>query len=181
MLTRICGSRSAASSAAKTAPRKSFEGALGFSGRLSVRRRTKGRGSSMRSRDWSGMAAYPRALANSLLQARSAPSTFVFQGSVPMDLKDRGCIVTGGFGALGAAVARTLRERGPQGGGENSSRDTITFGGIDLADPAAAKRAIDQAASRLGGLYALVNVAGAFRWETVAEGDVTTWDFLYSV
>src|ERR1043166_2494859 len=199
MMTRICGSRSAASSAAKTAPRKSLESALRFSGRLSVRRRTKGRGSSMRSRDWSGMAAYPRALANSLLQARSAPSTFVFQGSVPMDLKDRGCIVTGGFGALGAAVARTLRERGakvalidradsphplipsPQGGWENSSRDTITFGGVDLADPAAAKRAIDQAASRLGGLYALVNVAGAFRWETVAEGDVTTWDFLYSV
>ncbi|HEY8699256.1 MAG TPA: SDR family NAD(P)-dependent oxidoreductase [Rhizomicrobium sp.] len=116
-----------------------------------------------------------------------------------MDLKDRGCIVTGGFGALGAAVAQTLRERGakvalidraesphplipsPQGGGENVTSNAIAFGGIDLADPASAKRAIDEAASQLGGLYALVNVAGAFRWETVADGDVATWDFLYSV
>jgi NAD(P)-dependent dehydrogenase (short-subunit alcohol dehydrogenase family) len=114
-----------------------------------------------------------------------------------MDLTDKGCIVTGGFGALGAAVAQRLRERGakvalidradsphplsPQGGRENSSRDAIIFGGVDLADPASAKRAIDEAASQLGGLYALINVAGAFRWETVADGDVATWDFLYSV
>jgi NAD(P)-dependent dehydrogenase (short-subunit alcohol dehydrogenase family) len=116
-----------------------------------------------------------------------------------MDLKERGCIVTGGFGALGAAVAQTLRERGAKvalidraqsphpsvssfrGGGENTSRDAIALGGVDLADLASAKRAIDEAASQLGGLYALVNVAGAFRWETVADGDVATWDFLYSV
>jgi len=105
-----------------------------------------------------------------------------------MDLKDRGCVVTGGFGALGAAVARTLRERGAKvalidraPAGAAAGDGAIAFGGIDLADPASAKRAIDEAASKLGGLYALVNVAGAFRWETVADGDVATWDFLYSV
>jgi NAD(P)-dependent dehydrogenase (short-subunit alcohol dehydrogenase family) len=116
-----------------------------------------------------------------------------------MDLRDRGCIVTGGFGALGAAVAQALIGHGakvalidraqsphasipsPPGGGENSSRDAIVLGGVDLADPASAKRAIDAAASQLGGLYALINVAGAFRWETVGDGDVATWDFLYSV
>jgi NAD(P)-dependent dehydrogenase (short-subunit alcohol dehydrogenase family) len=105
-----------------------------------------------------------------------------------MTLKDRGCIVTGGFGALGAAVAQTLRERGAKvalidraPAGAAAPDGAIAFGGIDLADPAATKRVIDEAASQLGGLYALVNVAGAFRFETVAEGDVATWDFLYSV
>lgn len=102
-----------------------------------------------------------------------------------MSLKDRGCIVTGGFGALGAAVAETLRaagakvaliDRAPAPDGV-----ALAFGGVDLADWATASRVIGEAAVQLGGLHALVNIAGAFRWETVAEGDVATWDLLYAV
>jgi NAD(P)-dependent dehydrogenase (short-subunit alcohol dehydrogenase family) len=35
--------------------------------------------------------------------------------------------------------------------------------------------------SRLGGIDVLVNVAGTFRWQTLADGDVATWDLLHSV
>lgn len=100
-----------------------------------------------------------------------------------MNLTGKACIVTGGFGALGAAVVDRLRTCGatvaviarrPAAQGE------MTFGGVDLADPLGARAAIDAAVERLGSLYALVNVAGAFRWETVADGDIATWDRLYA-
>jgi NAD(P)-dependent dehydrogenase (short-subunit alcohol dehydrogenase family) len=33
----------------------------------------------------------------------------------------------------------------------------------------------------MGGLDALVNIAGTFRYETVADGDLDTWDLLYRI
>ena len=102
-----------------------------------------------------------------------------------MRLDGRGCIVTGGFGALGRAVAQRLAAEGAKVAvidrAPAPQAEVIAFGGVDLADPAAARAAVDAAAEKLGGLYALVNIAGAFRWERVAEGDVATWDLLYSV
>ena len=99
---------------------------------------------------------------------------------------NRPCIVTGGFGALGAAVVTRLRADGARVGMIDRAPkppqwDAIGFGGVDLADPDAAKAAINSAVTLLGGLYALINIAGAFRWETVADGDAATWDLLYSV
>ena len=52
---------------------------------------------------------------------------------------------------------------------------------MDLSDPAQAQSALDAAAGALGGVDVLVNIAGAFRWETLAAGKLETWDFLYSV
>lgn len=110
-----------------------------------------------------------------------------------MDLKGKGCIVTGGFGVLAGAVAKALATAGakvalidriadpPPGLADRVGNGAICIGNVDLADPAAAKRAIDDAAKRLGGLHALVNIAGTFKWETLADGDLATWDFLYTV
>jgi NAD(P)-dependent dehydrogenase (short-subunit alcohol dehydrogenase family) len=55
------------------------------------------------------------------------------------------------------------------------------IGGVDLSDPGKAAAAIDKAVSDMDGLYALVNVAGGFRWETLADGKVDSWDFLYNI
>jgi NAD(P)-dependent dehydrogenase (short-subunit alcohol dehydrogenase family) len=55
------------------------------------------------------------------------------------------------------------------------------IGGVDLADAAQAKAAIDDAARALGGLDALVNIAGTFRFETLTDGSPDTWDFLYRI
>src|SRR5437868_6964442 len=102
-----------------------------------------------------------------------------------MNLTDKSCIVTGGRGALGTAVVARLRSAGAQvaiiNRSPSSQPDDMIFGGVDLADPAAAQAAVNAAVKKLGGLYALVNIAGAFRWGTLADGDVATWDLLYSV
>lgn len=95
--------------------------------------------------------------------------------------------ITGAFGTLGAAVVKAALaagcevaaiDRAPVPAGLESAHG---FGGVDLSDAAAAKAAIDGAATAMGGLDALVNIAGAFRWETLAGGSLDTWDLLYRI
>jgi NAD(P)-dependent dehydrogenase (short-subunit alcohol dehydrogenase family) len=101
-------------------------------------------------------------------------------------------VITGAVGALGSAVAQSFASSGahlalidraadPKDllkalGGQHSFK-----GGVDLSDPAQAQSALDAAAATLGGIDVLVNIAGAFRWETLAAGKLETWDFLYAV
>ena len=101
-----------------------------------------------------------------------------------MSLAGKQCIVTGGFGALGGTVASALRAAGARVTAIDRAAapaDADGIGGVDLSDATEARAAIDKAVSEMGGLFALVNVAGGFRWEKLAEGDVATWDFLYTV
>jgi NAD(P)-dependent dehydrogenase (short-subunit alcohol dehydrogenase family) len=101
-------------------------------------------------------------------------------------------VITGAAGVLGAAVARAFLSAGAslalmdraaasQDPLKDSADAHVFFGGIDLTDLAQAQRAMDTAASRLGGIDVLVNIAGGFRWETIAAGSLETWDFLYSI
>src|SRR6185437_2302410 len=105
-----------------------------------------------------------------------------------MQLDHRRIAVTGAFGALGAATVQAAlgagarvvaidRTAAPSGG----LGDATCLGGVDLADPRAAKEALAAAAQSLGGLDALVNIAGTFRYETLADGSVDTWDLLYRI
>jgi NAD(P)-dependent dehydrogenase (short-subunit alcohol dehydrogenase family) len=55
------------------------------------------------------------------------------------------------------------------------------IGGVDLGEANAAEEAIARSAAALGGLDALVNIAGTFRWEKIEGGSLDTWDFLYRV
>lgn len=101
-----------------------------------------------------------------------------------MSLAGKACIVTGGAGALGSAVCKALS-------GDGAKILAIDYGvlpaeqpgigNVDLADAAKAKAAIDKAVAEMGGIYALINIAGGFRWEKIAEGRIDTWDFLYTV
>lgn len=107
-----------------------------------------------------------------------------------MQISGKRSIVTGGFGALGTEVGRVLAGAGatvalldradPPAGIKEKTGAALAAGGVDLTDPKAAKAAIDKTAAELGGLDALVNIAGAFRWETLADGDIATWDFLHA-
>ncbi len=100
--------------------------------------------------------------------------------------------VTGGFGALGAAVVR----RAAAGGARVAVLDRapapadsaalvgaagVAIGGVDLGDPAGAAAAFEAVGEAFGGLDVLVNVAGGFRFETLAEGQPGTWDFMFKV
>jgi NAD(P)-dependent dehydrogenase (short-subunit alcohol dehydrogenase family) len=99
--------------------------------------------------------------------------------------------ITGGWGSLGLATARVLAERGARialiGRSDKAEAlpaplaDACLVTGIDLTDAQAAQKGIDTIVQRLGGLNALVNVAGAFSWETIADGSVDTWQSMFDV
>ena len=107
-----------------------------------------------------------------------------------MNLEGKRIAVTGAFGTLGAAVVRAAQTAGARVAAIDRAAaphspaalgDARLFGGIDLADEKAAADALGKVAQELGGLDALVNIAGAFRWETVADGSLDTWDLLFRI
>jgi NAD(P)-dependent dehydrogenase (short-subunit alcohol dehydrogenase family) len=99
--------------------------------------------------------------------------------------------VTGGFGALGAAVAKTLAEAGarvaildhaPVPASTPASAHpagALLFGGVDLAQEDAANAVIQRIVAAAGRLDGLVNVAGGFRYDKLDGGSLETWDYLY--
>jgi len=96
--------------------------------------------------------------------------------------------ITGALGALGRVVAETALARGARVAGIDHSPSRIAasdhhieLGGVDLSDAAEAKKAIDAAAAHFGRLDALVNIAGGFAYETVADGEVRTWERMYAL
>ena len=104
-----------------------------------------------------------------------------------MSLAGKRIAVTGAFGSLGAAVVQAARAAGAEvaaidrADAPGDTHGALAFGGVDLADTAAAQVALDAAATALGGLDGLVNIAGTFRYETLADGGPDTWEFLYRV
>ncbi|MGN6148237.1 MAG: SDR family NAD(P)-dependent oxidoreductase [Rhizomicrobium sp.] len=101
-----------------------------------------------------------------------------------MSLAGKACIVTGGAGALGTAVCKALSGAGAKVMATDHGvlpAEQPGIGSVDLSDAAKAKAAIDKAVSEMGGLYALINIAGGFRWEKIGSGKIDTWDFLYTV
>lgn len=105
-----------------------------------------------------------------------------------MTLEGKCIAITGAFGTLGAAVTRAALAAGAQVAAidrANAPAEVLgtahLFGGVDLGDAQAARTTLDAAAQALGGLDGLVNIAGAFRWQTLADGDLDTWDLLYRI
>jgi NAD(P)-dependent dehydrogenase (short-subunit alcohol dehydrogenase family) len=101
-------------------------------------------------------------------------------------------VITGAAGVLGAAVARAFLSAGAslalmdraaasQDPLKGMADAHVFLDGIDLTDLAQARLAMDTAASRIGGIDVLVNIAGGFRWETIGAGSLETWDFLYAI
>ena len=97
-------------------------------------------------------------------------------------------VVTGASGALGKVVAEVALARGARVAGVDHSPaqiattpNRIDIGGVDLTDATQAKKAIDAAASHFGGIDALINIAGGFAFEAIAEGDPRTWQHMYAL
>lgn len=95
-------------------------------------------------------------------------------------------VVTGGNGALGAAVIATLatdenrlvslvRKQG------RATADALVEVPVsDLTDPLATREALEKAHSILGGIDALVHLAGSFDWLPVADSTLDDWWALYA-
>ena len=105
-----------------------------------------------------------------------------------MVLKDRRVAVTGAFGTLGTAVVKCMLAEGalvaaidhataPKSA--SAFGDAVLIGGADLADAQGAQSALAQAAEALGGLDALVNIAGGFAWEKIEGNGLETWDRMF--
>jgi NAD(P)-dependent dehydrogenase (short-subunit alcohol dehydrogenase family) len=93
-------------------------------------------------------------------------------------------VVSGAAGALGSVVADTLREAGATVIGLDTmpvKGEHIDAESADLSDWPTARGCFAGIIDRFGRIDGLVNIAGTFRWETLAEGDVETWDLLYRV
>jgi len=97
--------------------------------------------------------------------------------------------ITGASGVLGAAVAKAAAAQGARvalidhakhaDALEACGPEAIMLGGVDLTDAVAAGAAIDAVADRFGGLDALINVAGGFKWETLENSLMQGWHRLF--
>lgn len=100
-------------------------------------------------------------------------------------------IVTGAGGALGSVVAQAAAARGwrvamvdvaaiaPTAGAQGDGH--LRLSGVDLTDFAAVRGAMAEIKSKAGSIDALVNIAGGFRWQTLADGEIDVWDKLYQL
>jgi len=106
-------------------------------------------------------------------------------------VEGRVVLLTGGFGALGRVVGAEAVKRGakvvsidraepPPDLLHDSSGRLIAKGGLDIAHEAGALAAVNLAASSFGGLDVVLNIAGAFRWQKVADGDPAVWESLFA-
>jgi NAD(P)-dependent dehydrogenase (short-subunit alcohol dehydrogenase family) len=100
-------------------------------------------------------------------------------------------VITGAFGILGAAVARRFlaegarvalldRSAAPGWAVAEFLAPHVLVGDVDLADEAAASRAMGRVRELAGGLDVLVNVAGGFQWQPLGEGDLGVWDTMFA-
>lgn len=96
-------------------------------------------------------------------------------------------VVTGASGALGQVVVKMARGRGARVAevdhaaqtADGKTPDRLQVGGIDLADAAQAGQAIAAAAAHFGTIDVLINIAGAFSYENVGDGDTATWEKMH--
>ncbi len=115
-------------------------------------------------------------------------------GAGGMSIEGKTIVVTGGFGALGAAVAEAAIQRGasvaaldfapaaPAGLAERLGPNALIVGGFDLSLPHAAQRAMAEVTARFGRIDALLNIAGGFRWEKIADAaNAESWDRMFAI
>lgn len=94
-------------------------------------------------------------------------------------------VVTGAAGVLGSAVAGFLAGQGHDVIGLDLAAEAPGFpgtfiGGTDLTTAAGADAAASAITAK-GAVDGLVNIAGGFRWETIADGSPDSWEFLHKI
>jgi NAD(P)-dependent dehydrogenase (short-subunit alcohol dehydrogenase family) len=107
-----------------------------------------------------------------------------------MRLKNKRIAITGAFGSLGAAAVDAALHEGASviaidrvdiDKSPHFKGSVKLLGNCDLTDAADARRAFDEAAEAFGGLDGLLNIAGGFRWEALADGSIDTWEAMFSI
>jgi NAD(P)-dependent dehydrogenase (short-subunit alcohol dehydrogenase family) len=103
-------------------------------------------------------------------------------------LQGKRVAVTGAFGALGVVVMKAVADAGATVAGIARSSagkapaqlgGLALFGDADIGDVRVAETTLRAVAQKLGGLDGLVNIAGAFRWGTVADSGPEVWEQMH--
>ena len=96
-------------------------------------------------------------------------------------------VVTGAAGALGSELVSLLAGSGHAvtgidiADGIEANGLALALSGVDLGNIDDVASAMKRATEASGPIDGLVNVAGGFAWETIAEGSPETWDRMYSI
>lgn len=103
-------------------------------------------------------------------------------------MASRSIIVTGGFGTLGRVVAAAFAAQGDKVARIDFAKEApdgidggLDIGGVDLTDFAAAQSAVGKVVEAFGGVDVLVNIAGGFVWQTLADGGAETWARMFAM
>jgi NAD(P)-dependent dehydrogenase (short-subunit alcohol dehydrogenase family) len=103
-------------------------------------------------------------------------------------MQDKVIVVTGAFGALGRVVCAEAAARGAKvvaldlaPVASDGLVASLILSGVDMSTPDQAQSAIATVAEQFGRVDALINIAGGFVWQTVADGDGATWTRLYAM
>lgn len=103
-----------------------------------------------------------------------------------MELKGKVVVITGALGTLGKAVAEAAAGAGATvvavdrvDGAKLAGAEVAPA--LDLGNAQATRAAFASLAGKHGRIDALVNIAGGFSWETLADGSIETWDKLYQM
>lgn len=96
-------------------------------------------------------------------------------------------VVTGAFGTLGRAVVTAALAKGHKVGAIDVAVPTqnpfpqATALAIDLTDLSVTTEAMHRIKEQTGRIDALLNIAGGFAWQTVADGDPKVWDKMFAL
>jgi len=98
-------------------------------------------------------------------------------------LEGRVIVVTGALGALGRAVAAEVESAGARVARLDlaTASGALAFGGLDLTDEAATRRVMGEVAAACGRIDGLVNIAGGFTWQTLADGSPAAWEQMFRI
>jgi 3-oxoacyl-[acyl-carrier protein] reductase len=95
-------------------------------------------------------------------------------------------VITGASGALGQVVVEHAIASGASVAaidhatkGPASTPQRLQIGGIDLSDAAQAGTAIAAVIAQFGKIDVLINIAGAFSFETIADGNNKSWETMH--
>jgi NAD(P)-dependent dehydrogenase (short-subunit alcohol dehydrogenase family) len=97
-------------------------------------------------------------------------------------------LVTGAAGVLGQAVVKRLSKDGVAVAAVDFQAtippvgQTLSIGGVDLADCDACSKMMQVLETAgINALHGLVNVAGGFVWEKIANGSWQSWERMYRI
>ncbi|QND71518.1 3-oxoacyl-ACP reductase FabG [Tardiphaga robiniae] len=95
-------------------------------------------------------------------------------------------VITGASGALGQVVLeRAVKSGATIAAIDHSAKtpastpDRLQIGGVDLSDAAQADAAIAAVVKQFGRIDVLINIAGAFTFENIADGNNKSWETMH--